>query len=314
MRYFSLVLGADTAGISGRLAEAFKQHGAPDTYRSMVSKLNYIKYPRDLPFSPMSAADLWAKADVIHTNHDLRTVEYAVHRRRLGTRLSHKPYLLTLHGVSGKPGDYLKYRAQWLHRAVQALQRQKQLQPVVSTLDLQVTTGLPWLPAPYDVSQLQKMRRQGKSLKIAHAPTHRAVKSTDKLIAAVDRLRSEGAEVELDIIEGVAWAECLKRKATADIYFDQVLLGYGCNALEAWAMGIPVIAGTDDATYDLMQQTLGTVPFLRADESTVYDAIRTLVESPSQRKQWGSVGHEYVRCWHDYPVVVDCFRELAAWL
>lgn len=312
--YFSLVLGADTAGISGKFAEAFKAHGGSDSYRSMVTKLNYIEYPRDLMFSPVTAAALWNKADVIHIDHDLRVPQFVVLRRRLGVRLIHKPYILTLHGVSARQGDYLKYRAQWLQNTVRSLQHQKQLQVVVSTLDMQVSTGLPWMPAPCPVDRLHRMRipPRGDTVKIAHAPTSRTIKSTGALIAAVHRLRAEGAAVELDIIEGVPWAECLRRKASADVYFDQVLLGYGCNALEAWAMGIPVIAGTDDATHDLMQTTLGRVPFLRSDESTIYDALCTLL-SPTERKRWAAVGRAYVKQWHDYPVAVERFREVASW-
>lgn len=83
---------------------------------------------------------------------------------------------------------------------------------------------------------------------IAHAPTNREVKSTAAFLEAVDRLRAEGHDIEVDLIEGRTWDECLERKARADIYFDQVKLGYGNNSVECWGMGIPVIAGAAPVT------------------------------------------------------------------
>jgi hypothetical protein len=147
-------------------------------------------------------------------------------------------------------------------------------------------------------------------IRIAHAPTNRQVKSTQLLLDAVKRLQAEGFAVELDIIEHRPWAECLERKAKADIYFDQVQLGYGCNALEAWAMGIPVIAGASDDTLDEMERRFGHLPFYHATEETIYDALKELVEDPELRKRYGQIGYEYVRKYHDYPVVVEQLKRL----
>ena len=145
---------------------------------------------------------------------------------------------------------------------------------------------------------------------IAHAPTNREIKSTDTFLEAVKRLQDEGFPVDLDLIEHRPWAECLERKARADIYFDQVILGYGCNALEAWGMGIPVIAGAADETLDEMERRLGHLPFYHATEDTIYDALRELVESPELRAEYGRIGHEYVKRWHDEAVVVEQLKAL----
>lgn len=147
-------------------------------------------------------------------------------------------------------------------------------------------------------------------LRIAHAPTNRQVKSTALLIQAVDRLKADGLDVELDLIERVPWTVCLERKAKADIYFDQVILGYGCNALEAWGMGIPVIAGAADATLDEMERRFGTLPFYHATEETIYDALKELVESPKLRAEYGKLGYEHVKRWHSEEVVVEQLKAL----
>ena len=140
---------------------------------------------------------------------------------------------------------------------------------------------------------------------IVHAPTNRQVKSTQLLIEAVERLKADGLDVELDLIEHKPWKECLERKAKADIYFDQVILGYGCNAIEAWCMGIPVVAGGSDETLDEMERRFGRLPFYHATPETIYDALKELVESPALRKRYGKIGLEHVRRFHDAKVVVE---------
>lgn len=147
-------------------------------------------------------------------------------------------------------------------------------------------------------------------IRIAHAPTNREVKSTTHLLDAVERLKGEGYPVELDLIEEVPWAECLERKAKADIYFDQVKLGYGNNAIEAWGMGIPVIAGAQDATLEEMARRFDGLPFYSATEDTIYDAVKALVEDEGLRQQYAAKGQAHARRFHDEKVVVDQLKGL----
>ena len=137
------------------------------------------------------------------------------------------------------------------------------------------------------------------------APTNRLYKSTDKLVAAVAQLISEGLPIELVLIEGKPWAEGMALKATADIYFDQVATsagypgGYGCNAVEAWGMGIPVIAGADEWTTAKMTELWGGVPFYTATEDSIADAIRSLATSKRLRTTWAKKGMAHIRTYHD---------------
>lgn len=86
--------------------------------------------------------------------------------------------------------------------------------------------------------------------KVAHSPTTRERKGTDEFLEATC-----GLGVEVEIIEGVPHAECLERKRSAGLFFDQagaeshprlgvtdVIGWYGNSALEAAVYGIPTIA------------------------------------------------------------------------
>jgi hypothetical protein len=81
-----------------------------------------------------------------------------------------------------------------------------------------------------------------KPLRVVHAPNHRAFKGTRFLEAAVSELRSEGVPIDLVMVEGVPNAEALAIYRSADIIFDQCMIGFhGYFALEAMALGKPVI-------------------------------------------------------------------------
>ena len=148
-------------------------------------------------------------------------------------------------------------------------------------------------------------------VKVAHAPTQRKIKGTEAFLRAVKRLQDEGHEIELDLIERVSWAECLRRKASADIYYDQTLLGYGNNAIEAWGMGIPVIAGAQERTLAEMRKRFSNeLPFYQATEGTIYEALKALVQSADLRAEYSERGLSHVRRFHDQKVVVEQLKDV----
>jgi hypothetical protein len=299
----SINMGSDPAGISYGIAQAFRDEPGWSV-RSQVSKVNYITYPTDMEWNREALITAWESADLIHLHHGFVTSNRMVKGRYVGKRLNHKPYVVHFHGTGFR--EHIQ--------AHMAELRERNTPGIVSTLDLAVASGLEWLPGPVDVRGLSSMRSKDTEapdrIVIAHAPTNRQIKSTSELLVAVQRLQDEGYPVELDLIERAPWAECIARKAKADIYFDQVLLGYGNNALEAWAMGIPVVAGADDATLDEMERRFGALPFYHATEDTIYDALKELVESPELRERYGQIGQTYVRTYHDYPVVVEQLKRI----
>lgn len=294
-------MGSDPAGISSGIARAFRND--PEwAVRSLVSKTNFIEYVPDLPWEHRTLHKHWDWADVVHLHHNFIGAERMV--RGFGRkRVRHKPYVVEFHGTQFRENSGIHLQEMRRYGAV----------GVVSTLDLYLIApnDVEWLPGPIDVDRLAEMRQVNEGrVVIAHAPTNRQIKSTRELLAAVERLQAEGFPVELDLIEHRPWTECLERKARAHIFFDQVLLGYGNNALEAWGMGIPVVAGADDPTLDEMERRFGHLPFYHATEETIYDALKELVESPELRAQYGQIGYEYVRKWHDEPVVVEQLKRL----
>jgi glycosyltransferase involved in cell wall biosynthesis len=301
---FVLPFGADTGGVNHQIVDAFKRERGW-LVRGMISASNYIGYPADLPWDIRLLQDWWVHSDVIHLSHEfyrLRKIE----RLRLPTR----PKVIHYHGTGYRERADDLIRHQRAHRAI----------GLVATIDLWLLNPdeTEWLPCPYDLESLQNMActasgspRRPDKVKVAHAPTARKIKSTEPFLHAVKRLQSEGYDLELDLIEGVSWAECLARKASADLYFDQTILGYGNNAIEAWGMGIPVIAGASEKTLAEMRRRFSNdLPFYQTSEAGIYDALKAMLESRDLRAEYGEKGLSHVRRFHDQRVVVEQLKDV----
>lgn len=294
MKVLILCPRSDLAGVGIGIKQAFDGYSRDWQVRVVRAQDKVYDYPKDAGWAEKNALVDWA--DLVH----VMEIPAAMPRGKK----------LVLH----HHGSYFR----WHRTTVLSEQRHRGAVGIVSTIDLLLLApdDLTWIPAPYDVDWLYGMRRRHprRPLRIVQCPTNRVTKNTDALLAAAERL-SKDVPVEVDIVEGVTWAESLRRKADADIVFDQLLTGYGNNAVEAMAMGIPVIAGLDPelaahhghpiphGTQDEMLRRFGGLPYVSAHEESVYEALVQLVDVDN-RAAWGARGLAHVRKFHDQPVVV----------
>jgi glycosyltransferase involved in cell wall biosynthesis len=137
---------------------------------------------------------------------------------------------------------------------------------------------------------------------VVHAPSNREKKGTSYVIEACKAL-----PVDLDIVEGVPHLEARARYARADIVVDQLNAGWhGVFALEAMALGKPVVAHLDPATVDQSAAGYGIrLPIVPATKETLVDALRPLVENPALRREIGAASRAYVEQVHDIDRVAD---------
>jgi glycosyltransferase involved in cell wall biosynthesis len=148
------------------------------------------------------------------------------------------------------------------------------------------------------------------TVRIVHSANHRGAKGTDFLIAAVERLRAEGHDVELDLIERVTNEEALARVAAADVYVDQLLFGYAMAALEAMAFGKVVVSGIEDTPdYQLFRRYsyLDECPIVPASPETIEDVLRDLI---ARRADWpviSTASRDYVERRHSYAAAADLY-------
>src|SRR5207247_8068646 len=106
---------------------------------------------------------------------------------------------------------------------------------------------------------------------IAHAPTHRLIKGTRHVEAAVERLRAEFPRVELRMIDRQPWATMPEFLSGCDILVDQLMMGwYGLLAIEGMAERRAVVSYLRE---DLRPQ-YPACPGVSADPDTLHAVLR----------------------------------------
>jgi glycosyltransferase involved in cell wall biosynthesis len=146
---------------------------------------------------------------------------------------------------------------------------------------------------------------------VVHAPSSRAKKGTEHVIAACERLG-----VELELIEGLDHREAFERYRNADVVVDQLNAGwYGVFAIEAMALGKPVVTFLHEEAVRRTEEAFGVeVPIVGASRETLADALRRLVDSPDERRRIGAASRAYVEQVHDVERVADRLLDLYAGL
>lgn len=171
-----------------------------------------------------------------------------------------------------------------------------------------------YLPIPVpvdDYAALAAGHRRGDTLRVAHSPTKRAIKGTDALLEAAEKVRTlDELRVEVVLIENLSHGEALKLKATCDVTFDSFWLGMQGSGLEGAAMGQVVIAGDATAAREAAALNGGVCPWTFADDARdLRKVLRGLAARPDYARAEAARVHEYVKRVHDYPVVGARYRD-----
>jgi glycosyltransferase involved in cell wall biosynthesis len=118
-------------------------------------------------------------------------------------------------------------------------------------------------------------------------------KGTHYLIEAVERLKSDGVLIELILVENTPNDEALHIYRSADIVFDQCLIGFhGYFAIEAMAMGKPVMCFIRKPDEYLLNPK--ECPIINTHINTVKDDIRYFAEHREYLTDIGIKGRKYV--------------------
>ena len=142
---------------------------------------------------------------------------------------------------------------------------------------------------------------------VVHAPSSRARKGTEHVIAACADL-----PVDLEIVEGLHHDDAFRRYADADIVVDQLNAGwYGIFAIEAMALGKPVLTYLHDEAVRRTEEAFGTrVPLVAVTKETLRDRLGELAAAPEERRRVGAESRAYVERVHDADRIADHLIEI----
>jgi len=154
-----------------------------------------------------------------------------------------------------------------------------------------------WHPDLRVPDHLKIARKEGELL-VYHAVGNyelrtrngRDIKGTGAVMAAVERLQSEGMPVRLVFVTGMKNTEVRFLQVQADVIVDQLNYGrYGATAREGMMLGKPTICylnPNEPRPVDVLS-SIGEVPLVSATETTIYQVLKDLLLNSEKRRRIG---------------------------
>ncbi len=302
------VCPVNTAGVPWTNVQALRARGVD---ARLVVFNRYLLHPEadvslDLPRNPLrrqaaqwrALASLLPRTDVFHFTFGLTLVPQSVQFPLL--RAARKKSVMHWLGsdIRGKSPAELAYG------------RKADAQVVGSYDAIRWVPEAEVIPPGVDLARIEPAppARAERPL-IVHAPSSRRRKGTDAVLAACD-----GLDADLELVEGLHHDEAFERYRAADIVVDQLNAGwYGLFAIEAMALGKPVVTFLHDEAVRRTEEAFGTtVPIVSATAETLRERLRPLVDSPEERRRVGAASRAYVEQVHDLERVTDRLLDLYA--
>jgi len=154
---------------------------------------------------------------------------------------------------------------------------------------------LTFLYYPFRSARFKAAPLKDDVVRIGHAPTNRAAKGSDVILAKLKEMQKR-LPIEIVLIENMPFEQAMQAKAGCDIFIDQIgALGYGMNGLEAMAMGIP-------AAVQLMpdfETFLGDHPFINISNNTLEEKLTPFIQSAKLRQYLGQKGKKWTADHHN---------------
>jgi glycosyltransferase involved in cell wall biosynthesis len=222
------------------------------------------------------------EADIIHLKGDEPPNEYFLDQ----LKVKPKKLIVTVHGTGFRgQTDFSEYQADLLTVG----------DPVLNYEGFDCL----YTQLPYPTHKFKPTWKPGNV--IAHSPSAKRKKGTEKFEEAVEMLKATGYDVKTDIIHNASYEECLKRKSEATIFFDQSEVGwYGNAAVEAMALGIPTLAYIAPEAYEGAQGKIDMMPPINCGNSveSIYGALKVLLDGDmalrsKQMRKWAVDFHSY---------------------
>ncbi len=164
------------------------------------------------------------------------------------------------------------------------------------------STFIPYAKSSYYSNTNVKNRYETTgTLHVVHAPTSRLIKGSKYIINAVNKLKSQGCNIELTLIENMTNVDAIKMIFTADLLIDQLLVGwYGGVAVEAMQMGIPVACYIRNKDLNaLPKQMREDMPVINCSIENIDQVLLSCYEDRNMLVEKAKLSRQYALTYHD---------------
>lgn len=147
---------------------------------------------------------------------------------------------------------------------------------------------------------------------IVHSPSARVAKGTEAVERAIGQLRAR-YDFDFMLIEKVSYPEAQRIKQRCDLFLDQFVLGsYGLAAVEAMAMGKPVVCYLKPQVHDLLPRDC---PVISATKDNLVHILEPYIRDARLRHSAGIMSRKFAENYHDAHAYArqlkDIYRTLA---
>tara|TARA_B100000029_G_scaffold131734_1_gene125532 strand:- start:1299 stop:2387 length:1089 start_codon:yes stop_codon:yes gene_type:complete len=158
--------------------------------------------------------------------------------------------------------------------------------------------NIEYLFLPYYTSQFSPKNELNEKIRVAHAPTNRFYKGSNKIISICETLASEGL-IQFDLIENLPHEVALDRKSKSDIFIDQIGdkggWGYGMNSVESLSMGICTLTEMNEKYNSFIPDH----PFVNVNGNNLGHVLGNLAQDRQEISAKGKEGRNWVVANHD---------------
>lgn len=170
----------------------------------------------------------------------------------------------------------------------------------VTTPDLQdffpEAEHLPFIP-PYgfDLEAIVPADKPKGTFRVVTSSNHHGIDGTQYVRDAVDRLRSEGKDIELVEVHGIKYEQALALYKSGDVFLGKLRMGYYNNAvIECMMLGVPCMCYIRSK----YEPAIPDSPIINTRPETAYENLKSFMERPDELRRLGALGPAFIKRHH----------------
>lgn len=162
----------------------------------------------------------------------------------------------------------------------------------------------PFFAPDIDITRYpERQKKAGDPERLVHVTGHPGLEGTKHIQAAVDKLNSEGYNIEFIFLKGVTYDTALEAFSQADIAIGKMKMGYYANAqIESMCFGVPAI------TYvrpEFMTKELENSGFIFTSLDELEETLRYYLDNPERLEAKRAIARESILKLHDNEKLTD---------
>lgn len=155
---------------------------------------------------------------------------------------------------------------------------------------------IPFFAPLFNPDSVSPKRASNSKFEIVHATNHEGIDGTKYIIEAVERLKSEGHDVHLNMLKRCPYDEAMAFYKGADLAIGKLFMGFYANfQVETMMLGTPTACYVRED----LKKHLNGIEIIEVSPETVYNVLGNCILEPQKLKTLGNRQQEQAERVHD---------------